>query len=49
MLDWTRTRWGSGDLPVWQRLCAILPAGSPLLSPIAAANAAQLDAVSVSA
>jgi hypothetical protein len=43
MLDWTRTRWGSSDLPVWQRLCAILPAGSPL-HPIAAATAAQLDA-----
>jgi GAF domain len=43
MLDWTRTRWGAGDLPVWQRLCAILPAGSPLY-PIAAATVAQLDA-----
>ena len=43
MLDWTRTRWGSDDLPVWQRLCAVLPSGSPL-RPIAAATAARLDA-----
>jgi len=43
MLDWTRTRWGSDDLLVWQRLCAVLPSGSPL-RPIADATAARLDA-----
>jgi hypothetical protein len=43
MLGWTRTRWGADDLPMWQRLRAVLPAGSPL-RPIAAATAARLDA-----
>jgi hypothetical protein len=43
MLDWTRTRWGADDLPMWQRLDAILPAGTPLHA-IAAATAARLDA-----
>lgn len=43
MLSWTRTRWGAGDLPMWQRLRAVLPAGSPL-RPIVAATAARLDA-----
>lgn len=43
LLAWTRTRWGARDLPVWQRLGAVLPSGSPL-RPIAAATAAQLDA-----
>jgi hypothetical protein len=43
LVSWTRTRWGADDLPMWQRLCAVLPAGSPL-RPIAAATAAKLDA-----
>jgi hypothetical protein len=43
MHSWTRTRWGAGDLPMWQRLRAVLPAGSPL-RPIVAATAARLDA-----
>lgn len=43
LLSWTRTRWGADDLPVWQRLRAVLPAGSPL-RPIVAATAARLDA-----
>ncbi len=43
LLSWTRTRWGADDLPVWQRLRAVLPAGSPL-RPIVAATAAKLDA-----
>jgi len=43
MLSWTRTRWGAEDLPMWQRLRAVLPAGSPL-RPIVAATAARLDA-----
>jgi hypothetical protein len=43
LLSWTRSRWGAGDLPMWQRLRAVLPADSPL-RPIAAATAAKLDA-----
>ena len=43
LVSWTRTRWGSNDLPVWQRLHAMLPADSPL-RPVAAATAAKLDA-----
>jgi hypothetical protein len=43
LVSWTRTRWGADDLEIWQRLCAVLPAASPL-RPIAAATAARLDA-----
>jgi hypothetical protein len=43
LVSWTRTRWGADDLEIWQRLCAVLPAASPL-RPIAAAIAARLDA-----
>ncbi len=43
LLSWVRARWGAEDLEAWQRLCAVLPAGSPL-RPIAAATAAGLDA-----
>jgi hypothetical protein len=43
LLSWARTRWGADDLEIWQRLCAVLPGGSPL-RPIAAAMAAKLDA-----
>ena len=43
LVSWTRTRWGADDLAMWQRLRAVLPAGSPL-RPIAAATAAKLDA-----
>jgi len=43
LFGWTRSRWGADDLEMWQRLRAVLPAGSPL-RPIAAATAAKLDA-----
>jgi hypothetical protein len=43
MVSWTRTRWGSRDLEMWQRQCDLLPAGSPLLPP-AEATVAKLDA-----
>jgi len=43
MLSWTSTRWGADDLVMWQRLCAVLPADSPL-RPMADATAAKLDA-----
>ena len=43
LVGWTRSRWGADDLEMWQRLRAVLPAGSPL-RPIAAATAAKLDA-----
>ncbi len=43
LVSWTRTRWGADDLEMWQRLCAVLPSGSPL-RPIAAATVAKLDA-----
>ena len=43
LVTWTRSRWGAGDLEMWQRLYAILPASSPL-RPMAAATAAKLDA-----
>lgn len=43
LVRWTRSRWGADDLEMWQRLCAVLPASSPL-RPFAAATAAKLDA-----
>ena len=43
LIGWTRSRWGADDLEMWQRLCAVLPASSPL-RPFAAATAAKLDA-----
>jgi len=43
LVSWTRSRWGANDLPVWQRLCAVLPTDSPL-RPMAAATVAKLDA-----
>jgi hypothetical protein len=43
LVSWTRTRWGASDLPIWRRLCAVLPLHSPL-RPIAAATVAKLDA-----
>jgi hypothetical protein len=43
LVGWTRSRWGADDLEVWQRLCAVLPASSPL-RPFATATAAKLDA-----
>ncbi len=43
LVSWTRSRWGADDLEMWQRLCAVLPASSPL-RPFAAATAAKLDA-----
>ena len=43
LVSWTRTRWGASDLEMWQRLCAVLPASSPLRS-FAATTAAKLDA-----
>jgi hypothetical protein len=43
LVGWTRSRWGADDLEMWQRLCAVLPASSPL-RPLAAATADKLDA-----
>jgi hypothetical protein len=43
LIRWTRSRWGADDLEMWRRLCAVLPASSPL-RPFAAATAAKLDA-----
>ena len=43
LVSWTRTRWGSDDLEMWQRQCAILPGSSPLRS-MAQAAVAKLDA-----
>jgi hypothetical protein len=43
LVSWVRSQWGTDDLEMWQRLCAALPAGSPL-RPVAAATAARLDA-----
>ena len=43
LAGWTRSRWGADDLEMWQRLCTVLPASSPL-RPFAAATAAKLDA-----
>ena len=43
MVSWTRSRWGSDDLEMWQRQLAVLPAGSPL-RPLALAEAGKLDA-----
>ena len=43
LIGWTRSRWGADDLEMWQRLCSVLPASSPLW-PFAAATAAKLDA-----
>jgi len=43
LVSWTRSRWGASDLEMWQRLCAVLPASSPL-RPFAATTAAKLDA-----
>jgi hypothetical protein len=43
LVSWTQARWGTEDLPMWQRQCAVLPASSPL-RPRAEAAAARLDA-----
>jgi hypothetical protein len=43
LVRWAKSRWGADDLEIWQRLCAVLPAFSPL-RPFAAATAAKLDA-----
>jgi hypothetical protein len=43
LVSWTRTRWGADDLEMWQRQCAVLPAGSPLRA-MAQAAVAKLDA-----
>ena len=43
LVSWIRSRWGADDLEMWQRLCAVLPASSPL-RPFAVATAAKLDA-----
>jgi hypothetical protein len=43
LVSWARTRWGAGDLPMWQRQCAVLPPGSPLRA-LAQAAVAKLDA-----
>jgi len=43
LVDWTQHQWGSGDLEMWRRQCAVLPAASPL-RPRAEATADRLDA-----
>ena len=43
LVSWTQARWGTDDLQMWQRQCAVLPASSPL-RPRAEAAAARLDA-----
>jgi hypothetical protein len=43
LVSWTQARWGTEDLQMWQRQCAVLPASSPL-RPRAEAAAARLDA-----
>src|SRR6202012_1201879 len=30
VVTWTQSRWGAGDLEMWHRQCALLPARSPL-------------------
>lgn len=42
MVAWTRSRWGAGDLEMWQRQAVALPASSPL-RPMAAAEATRLE------
>jgi hypothetical protein len=42
MVSWTRSRWGSDDLRMWQRQLAVLPVDSPL-RPLARAEVAKLD------
>lgn len=41
MIGWTRARWGSDDLDMWQRQAETLPTGSPL-RPIATAEVTRL-------
>lgn len=43
MVGWTRSRWGAGDLEMWERQLETLPAGSPL-RPVAEAEASRLAA-----
>ena len=43
MAAWTRSRWGSDDLEMWQRQAALLPASSPLRL-LAAAEVRRIDA-----
>ncbi len=41
MVGWTRSRWGAGDLEMWERQLEALPATSPL-RPVARAEVARL-------
>jgi hypothetical protein len=41
MVGWTRSRWGAGDLEMWERQLESLPAASPL-RPVAEAEVARL-------
>ncbi|GIL36395.1 GAF domain-containing protein [Phycicoccus sp. DTK01] len=41
MVGWTRSRWGAGDLEMWERQLDALPAASPL-RPVAEAEVARL-------
>jgi hypothetical protein len=43
MVSWTRSRWGSDDIEMWQRQLSVLPAGSPL-RPLGTAQLARLEA-----
>jgi hypothetical protein len=42
MVAWTRSRWGAGDLELWQRQAQALPESSPLRA-MAAAEATRLE------
>jgi hypothetical protein len=42
MVGWTRSRWGAGDLEMWERQVETLPALSPLL-PVAEAEVGRLE------
>lgn len=42
MVGWTRSRWGAGDLEMWERQVETLPATSPLLS-VAEAEVGRLE------
>jgi len=42
MVGWTRSRWGAGDLEMWERQVETLPPTSPLL-PVAEAEVGRLE------
>jgi hypothetical protein len=42
MVGWTRSRWGAGDLEMWERQVETLPVTSPLFS-VAEAEVGRLE------